>query len=53
MAKQASSKNQKQQHRKMAKVILSVKSPKTGAYTFKEFMVPQEEVAKTITTKKG
>ena len=47
MAKKTSSKADKQQ-RKMAKVILSVKSSKTGAYTFKEFMVPQDEVDKAL-----
>ena len=27
-----------------SKVIVTVKSPKTGAYTFKEEMVPMEEL---------
>ena len=32
----------------MAKVIKSVRSPKTGAYTFKDVMVPVDEVKETL-----
>jgi hypothetical protein len=31
-----------------AKVIKAVKSPKTGAYTFKEEMVPMEELQNAL-----
>ena len=33
-----------------AKVIRAVKSPKTGAYTFREEMVPVDKVQDFITT---
>jgi len=36
---------EKKEGRSYAKVIKMVKSPKTGAYIFKEEMVPNEEVA--------
>ena len=35
---------EKSEGRSYAKVIKMVKSPKTGAYTFKEEMVPNEAV---------
>ncbi|MBR8702669.1 MULTISPECIES: DUF4295 domain-containing protein [Porphyromonas] len=44
MAKKAMSKLQKGDGRTFSKVIKMVKSPKTGAYTFKEEMVPNEMV---------
>lgn len=31
-----------------AKVIKAVKSPKTGAYTFKEVMVPMEQLQEAL-----
>lgn len=34
--------------RGFAKVIRMVKSPKTGAYTFKEQMVPSDQVKETV-----
>ncbi|MCS6822317.1 MAG: DUF4295 domain-containing protein [Microscillaceae bacterium] len=34
--------------RAYAKVIKAVKSPKTGAYTFKEEIVPLEEVQEAL-----
>lgn len=34
--------------RGFAKVIKMVKSPKTGAYTFKESMVPNEQVKEAV-----
>ena len=40
MAKKAMSKLQKGDGRTFSKVIKMVKSPKTGAYIFKEEMVP-------------
>ncbi len=33
---------------KFARVIRAVKSEKTGAYSFKEDMVPEEEVKKVL-----
>ena len=38
--------------KKLAKLIQSIRSPKTGAYTFKEKMVPLEEIPKLLSTKK-
>lgn len=35
----------------VAKVIKAVKSPKTGAYTFKEEMVPVDSVKEYLTRK--
>ena len=35
-----------------AKVIKAVKSPKTGAYTFKEEMVPVDKVQEAIAANK-
>lgn len=34
-----------------ARIIKAVKSPKTGAYTFKEVMVPDELVKETLAKK--
>lgn len=44
MAKKAVAKLQKGDGRTFSKVIKMVKSPKTGAYTFKEEMIPNEMV---------
>lgn len=44
MAKKAVATLQKGEGRTFSKVIKMVKSPKTGAYTFKEEMVPNEKV---------
>ncbi len=37
--------------RKFAKVIKAVRSEKTGAYTFKEEIVPEEKVKEILNTK--
>ena len=44
MAKKTVASLQKGEGRTFSKVILMVKSPKTGAYVFKEEMVPNEAV---------
>lgn len=44
MAKKAVASLQKGEGRGLSKVIKMVKSPKTGSYTFKEEMVPNEKV---------
>lgn len=44
MAKKPVARLQKGDGRTFSKVIKMVKSPKTGAYTFKEEMVPNEMV---------
>ena len=44
MAKKAVASLQKGEGRSFAKVIKMVKSPKTGAFTFDEKMVPNEKV---------
>ena len=44
MQKKTSNINGKGEQKKMAKVILSVKSDKSGAYTFKAVMVPAKDV---------
>ena len=44
MAKKVVATLQKGEGRTYSKVIRVVKSPKTGAYTFKEEMVPNESV---------
>ncbi len=44
MAKKVVATLQKGEGRTYSKVIMMVKSPKTGAYTFKEEMVPNELV---------
>lgn len=46
MAKKAVASFKKGDGRTYTKVIKMVKSPKTGAYTFQEEMVPNEEVQK-------
>ena len=44
MAKKTVASLQKGEGRTFAKVIKMVKSPKTGAYTFQEEMVPNDKV---------
>ena len=44
MAKKVVTTLQKGEGRTYSKVIRVVKSPKTGAYTFKEEMVPNDQV---------
>ena len=44
MAKKVVATLQKVEGRTYSKVIRVVKSPKTGAYTFKEEMVPNDQV---------
>lgn len=44
MAKKVVATLQKTGSKNLAKVIRSVRSPKTGAYTFKEVMVPMDQV---------
>ena len=44
MAKKAVATFKKGERRTYSKVIKMVKSPKTGAYVFKEEMIPNEEV---------
>ena len=48
MAKKTVASLQKGEGRTYSKVIKMVKSPKTGAYTFKEEMVPNDQVQATL-----
>ncbi|MCB0496967.1 MAG: DUF4295 domain-containing protein [Cyclobacteriaceae bacterium] len=48
MAKKVVATLQKKEGRTFAKVIKAVKSDKTGAYTFKEEMVPVDRVQETL-----
>ncbi len=48
MAKKVVAKIQKGEGRTFTKVIKMEKSPKTGAYTFKEEMVPNDMVQDTL-----
>jgi len=48
MAKKVVATLKKQGGKKFAKVIKAVKSPKTGAYSFKEEMVPVEMVKEVL-----
>lgn len=48
MAKKVVATLQKKEGRTFAKVIKAVKSDKTGAYTFKEEMVPVDKVKDTL-----
>ncbi len=52
MAKKVVATLQKGGSKTLAKIIRSVRSPKTGAYTFKEEMVPTETV-KEVACKEG
>lgn len=51
MAKKTVATLQKGEGRTYSKVIKMVKSPKTGAYTFKELMVPNDQVKATLESK--
>ena len=48
MAKKTVATLQKGEGRTYSKVIKMVKSPKTGAYTFQEQMVPNDQVQSTL-----
>ena len=48
MAKKTVASLQKGEGRTFTKVIKMVKSPKTGAYTFQEEMVPNDKVAEFL-----
>ncbi|MEG0560621.1 MAG: DUF4295 domain-containing protein [Muribaculaceae bacterium] len=48
MAKKTVASLQKGEGRTFSKVIRMVKSPKSGAYTFKEEMVPNDAVQATL-----
>jgi hypothetical protein len=52
MAKKVVASLQKGEGKAFSKVIKMVKSPKTGAYTFKEDMVPNELVKEYFAKKK-
>lgn len=52
MAKKVVATLQKGEGRTFSKVIRMVKSPKTGAYTFKEDMVPNDAVKDYFAKKK-
>jgi hypothetical protein len=52
MAKKVVASLQKGEGKAFSKVIKMVKSPKTGAYTFKEEMVPNEMVKEYFAKKK-
>jgi hypothetical protein len=51
MAKKVVATLKKEGGQKFAKVIKAVKSPKTGAYTFKEEIVPEEQVKDVLSRK--
>ena len=51
MAKKAVATLQKGEGRTFSKVIKMVKSPKTGAYMFKEQMVPNDQVKDVLAAK--
>ena len=51
MAKKVVATLKKADTRGYSKVIVAVKSPKTGAYTFKEEIVPSDEVQQHIASK--
>ena len=48
MSKKTVASLQKGEGRTYSKVIKMVKSPKTGAYTFQEQMVPNDQVQSTL-----
>jgi hypothetical protein len=48
MAKKVVANLQKAGNKNFSKVIRSVRSPKTGAYTFKEEMMPMEVVQEML-----
>ena len=51
MAKKVVATLKKEGGQKFAKVIKAVKSEKTGAYTFKEEIVPEEQVKAILAAK--
>ncbi len=51
MAKKVVATLQKGEGRTFSKVIKMVKSPKTGAYVFKEQMVPNDQVKDVLAAK--
>lgn len=51
MAKKVVATLQKAGSKNLAKVIKTMRSPKTGAYTFKEEMVATESVSKVLAKK--
>lgn len=51
MAKKSVASMRKEGGKSVAKVIRAVKSPKTGAYTFKEEMVPVDSVKEHLAKK--
>jgi len=51
MAKKVVATFQKAGSKNLAKVIRSMRSPKTGAYTFMEEMVPTESVKEALAKK--
>lgn len=52
MAKKVVATLQKKESKNFAKVIKAIKSPKTGAYTFKEEMVPVDMVKEVLASVK-
>lgn len=52
MAKKTVASLKKEGGRNFAKVIKAVKSEKTGSYTFKEEMVPVDQVTNALSTNK-
>ena len=52
MAKKVVETLHKKESKNFAKVIKAVKSPKTGAYTFKEEMVPVDMVKEVLASAK-
>lgn len=53
MAKKVVATLQKAGSKNVAKFIKSVKSPKTGSYTFKEEIVPLDQIKKLLDEKPG
>ncbi len=51
MAKKVVATLQQGKEKTLAKVIRSIRSPKTGAYTFKEEMVPTDSVGDFLSKK--
>lgn len=51
MAKKTVATLQKGETKNMSKVIRTLKSPKTGAYVFKEEMVPNDKVKEALAKK--
>ncbi|MCC5944740.1 MAG: DUF4295 domain-containing protein [Bernardetiaceae bacterium] len=51
MAKKSVAKLRQEGAQKFIKVIRAVKSPKTGAYTFKEEIVPEQLAQETLNKK--